>query len=125
MKGSKKKPSDSAKRYYAGYDPVKQREMRLKRHMKKHPNDGQAEKAKPVFRRRKPLTKGGWLNRQMAKEIYIGNYGKDDDAISILNSMTNFDQKLMARLSAKVKSVRNRAEYQKETKTKPKLGYAG
>lgn len=125
-KQSKKTKSESDKRYFNGYNGEKQREKRLKRHMKNHPSDVQASKASPVYRRRKPLNKGGWVTRQVADTIYIGHLpGKDENAISVLNGMKPVDQAAMAQFARMIKKTHNRNEYVREDKSKPKLGYAG
>jgi len=118
--------SDSAKRYYGAYSSEKQRSKRLARHMKKHPNDGQAKGSKALHRRGKPNNKGGWMNRSMATLIYIGRGQKDGDVLSIMNSMTNFEKKRMAVYYAMEKAVHNRLRYQKNELPKASnLGYAG
>ena len=126
-KGSKKTKSDSDKRYFAAYNDIKQRQKRKDRHLRKHPNDGQAKKAKPAHRRTKPLNKGGWLNRQMANSVYIGKIaGKDESAITILNSLTKQTQFAMARYSAMIRATHNRFRFEKqEKKINPLTGYAG
>lgn len=123
---AKKQRSEANKRYYSSYNGTKQREKRLKRHMKNHPNDVQSSKASPVYRRRKPLNKGGWLTRQMANFVYIGKLpGKDDQAVNVLNAMKPVDRMNMARLASTVRSIHNRLEYEKEDKSTAKIGYAG
>lgn len=127
-KGSKKKTSESNKRYFAGYSPEKQYQKRKDKHLKNHPNDVQAKKAKPTQGRTKPLNKGGWLTRQTAPNVYIGKLpGKEDQAINVLNAMKPSDQKKMAQLAARLRKCHNRLQYESEDKTHlvKQLGYAG
>ena len=108
------KRSESNKQYFNAYNPEKQREKRLQRHLKKHPNDAQASSAKPTVRRKKPLNKGGWLTREMSARVYLGFApGKNDDAVSIMNSLTRSDQKEMAKWFSKLRGIRNMLAYQK------------
>lgn len=125
---AKKTKSEAQKRYFASYNPEKQREKRLQRHLKNHPNDAQASNGSRGSRRVKPQNKGGWLTRQMASVIYLGKLpGKDDDAINIMNSMKPVDKVQMAKFSRFVKKVRARSQYEKDSKSSKlnKLGYAG
>lgn len=126
-KNSKKTKSDSDKRYFAAYNDTKQRQKRLDRHLRKHPNDVQAKKAKPVYRRKSPVNKGGWLNREMANSVYIGKIaGKDESAITILNNLTKQTKFAMAKYSAMIRATHKRIEYEKEEKKiNPLTGYAG
>jgi len=54
------------KNYYNSYNPEAQRKARLERHLKDHPNDDQALKAKKSLKARGPKPskeKIGWVNR--------------------------------------------------------------
>jgi hypothetical protein len=125
-KGSKKKTSAANTRYFSGYNAEKQRKARLERHLKKHPNDAQAKKAKPTYRRKKPETKLGWLTRQVAANIYIGfTPGRNDDPVNIVNGLSPLNKVKTAQAAKTLRKIRNRLEYQKEDKSKSKLGYAG
>lgn len=118
-KGSKKTKSASEKQYFAAYNSVTQREKRLQRHLKNHPNDGQAAKAKPTYRRKAPFNKGGWMTHKMTKIIYMGfQPKKDENATDIMNAMPSSDQKKMAKFSAELRSARNRIAYTKKDNTK-------
>lgn len=123
-----KKQSDSNKRYFAGYNPEKQRQTRKDKHLKSHPNDGQAKNSKATHRRSAPNNKGGWLTRENANKVYIGVIGgKDDQPINILNAMTSSEKKKMAQYAAQLRKIHNRLqnESKKPQEKKPNLGYAG
>ena len=68
---AKKSTSESSKRYYSSYNPEAKRMERLGRHLKKHPNDTQANSAmdNPKVRRKKPINKDGWLSRDMLQKL--------------------------------------------------------
>lgn len=123
-----KKMSESNKLYFAGYNPEKQRQTRKDKHLKNHPNDGQAKNAKATQRRTAPNNKGGWLTRDNASKVYIGAIaGKDDQPINVLNAMTSSEQKQMAQYAAKLRKIHNRLQYEsKKPQSKTSnLGYAG
>lgn len=127
-KQSKKKTSASNTRYFSAYNGDKQRQKRLERHLKRHPNDAQAKKCKPTYRRKAPQNKLGWLTREMANLIYMGfTPGKNDEAAIIVNNMKPSDKKQTAYLASQLKKCRNRLQYQSKEKrdTIKQLGYAG
>ncbi|MDX1532687.1 MAG: hypothetical protein R3230_00615 [Nitrosopumilaceae archaeon] len=123
-KGSKKKTSAANTRYFNAYNPEKQRKARLARHLKRHPNDAQANKASTKNRRKAPLNKLGWLTREMANKIYIGKAIKDIDAVTIVNSLSPQQRVKMAQAHAQLRKITNRLSYKKDKKP-TKLGYAG
>lgn len=105
MANSKGNNSVSSKAYYAKYDPTKQRRKRLERHLKKQPNDKQAQEAlkDPKLRGPKPSKKeNGWLTHEMTKMGFNDTDNKKSIRIEHVNP----------KMVAWVRSIMKKAEAQ-------------
>ena len=76
--------SASHKAYYAKYDPIAARRRRIERHLKRQPNDVQAQAALKDLknRRQKPQNENGWLTREMTQ---LGFYDTDKRKANFLD----------------------------------------
>jgi len=86
MAGSKGNNSVSSKQYYNTYNYEAQRRKRLERHLKRQPNDEQAQAALKNIHHRGPRPsnkEGGWLTRDMSvKDFYDDKKGPKLDETS-------------------------------------------
>lgn len=119
-KGSKKKAGNSKKSYYDAYKTraAKQRQKRLERHQKAHPNDKQG--GSTSYRRKTPLNESGWLTAQMDSKLTPSQLtpitlkdenGKRQQMIpecaEHLKDMTKAERKKFAQLYSRVRKLHN------------------
>ena len=106
MAGSKGRSSVSDKAYYSGYNPQAQRRKRLERHLKRHPEDVQAQEAlkDPQLRAPKvPNNQNGWFTRDMAVMEFIPH--KNGKPVKVVEHVN-------PKMVAWVRSVMKKAEAQ-------------
>lgn len=123
MAGSKGNNSASSKAYYGSYNPAKQRAKRLERHLKKHPNDVQAQNAlsNPQLRGPKPSNnKNGWLTRDMLVSDFTP--AKNGKPIKVTERV---DAKMVAWVRSIMKRSAAKAQHEKNYATKEQRKQGG
>lgn len=127
-----KKTSLKGKGSYKVYESLgkyeKNRKRRLERHLKKYPNDETAKKAlgKIEYRRYKPHTRGGWIDRKdpafqglpIGEAMLMARVKKVASKVTRILATDHAYQKLLADVAVAVKNREQKLANQKQRKAK-------
>ena len=123
---AKKQRSESNKNYFNNYPTkaAKNRQRRLEKHQKRHPNDKQG--GSTSYRRKTPQNESGWLTAEMDSELtpkqvtpIVDKKSKEEfipECAKSLRDMTKAERKEFAQIYSKIRKLHK----QPKAKTKSK-----
>ena len=122
MASNKGRAGNAKKQYYAGYDPIKNRRIKLQRLLKEQPNNDDIVQAlKNVHTRgpRVPKEKHGWIDRRASLTGFASP--KKEDNGNLYDDISGpADARARAKMAKHVRDVERRHQHSLNFKSKKK-----